>query len=104
MYHFQTTKYSIHKTLDEYSVKLADKIDKFFEVVQGLYGRNIISYETDKTIQISNMNHKNFLDKVDNFIKTIGLVELNINSAELLNIKDEIKADIYQLKYLLTFE
>lgn len=104
MWHFQTSKYSIHKTIDAYTEKLADKMDKFFEVGQGIYGRVYVDNYNNK-IKVANMYDNVFNEYVNKFKHEINLVEKVIyKHSDLCNIKDEIKGDLNQLVYLLTFQ
>lgn len=101
MYHFQTSKYSVHKTVDKYSGKLAEKMDKFFEVGQGIYGHITIN---SSQIKVNNVSDNDFNYYINKFQNSIEQVEKIIQKhSDLSNIKDEIKGDLNQLKYLLTF-
>lgn len=104
MYHFQTLRYSTHKTVDEYSDKLANTIDKFFEVGQGIYGR-IYFNDSVSTVQINNVRDKNFHEYIKKFLQEISYVEKVVSkNSDLSNIKDEIKGDLNQLIYLLSLQ
>lgn len=103
MCHFQTKFYGVHKATDEYLQKLADKVDKYFEVAQGKYGRIVLA-DGSNNITIRNMNEATFSEQVAKFRTSIHNIEKNITTSELISIKDEIKADFYQFIYLLTFK
>lgn len=100
MFHFQTKSYAKHKSSDEYFGKFLDNFDKFFEVYQGINGKfninkiNInISIPTDETIG----------KEIDNTVNCFNEISSFVQNTDLLNIRDEIIADLNQLKYLLTF-
>jgi len=101
MYHFQTSKYSVHKTVDEYSGKLAEKMDKFFEIGQGIYGSVNINQSNIKVSNVFDGDFNYYINKFQNSIEQIE--KIIYKHSDLSNIKDEIKGDLNQLKYLLTF-
>lgn len=99
MYHFQTNNYGAHKAADKYLVKYAANFDRFMEVWQGANGRlannNIqVKFNTvnDDTVTIHLNNMVDFL------------INMNDLTVDLSTIRDEMVADIQQLKYLLTFK
>lgn len=102
MYHFQTVKYAVHKTVDDYSGKLAGTMDKFFEIGQGIFGR---VYLDDTSVRVNNVHDRNFEEHVKKFNYEIAHMEKVIaKHSDLCNVKDEIRGDLSQLIYLLTFQ
>ena len=101
LYHWTTTSYSRHKTSDSFMDKLLETTDKFVEVFIGRYDvRPIInSINTDNKI-INDVGIINLLK-----ISRTYLEDLNnqIKDSELLNIRDELLAEINQTLYLFTF-
>jgi len=102
MYHFQTKNYGAHKASDKYLEKFDANFDRFMEVAQGLYSKvtntNLnfnIKMVTDSTINQEIENFANVLNNDVSFYK---------QNSDLLAIRDEMLADVNQLKYLLTFE
>jgi hypothetical protein len=98
LYHWNTTSYSRHKATDEFLGSFTAKIDKFTEVYIGCYKVKPL---------VSNIKLE------DNFINDDGIVQLfeqfreflnDLNNyglgSDLLNIRDEILADINQALYL----
>jgi hypothetical protein len=98
LYHWNTTSYSRHKATDEFLGSFTAKIDKFTEVYIGRYKVKPL---------VSNIKLE------DNFINDDGIVQLfeqfreflnDLNNyglgSDLLNIRDEILADINQALYL----
>jgi len=105
MYHFQTVKYSAHKSVGKYSDKLEKKMDKFFEIGQGIFGKIYINEHENKVIRANNVFDRNFEDYIKKFNYEIDNVEKIIaRHSDLCNIKDEIRGDLSQLIYLLTFQ
>ena len=105
-FHWRTTSYAIHKATDELYSSLNENIDKFIEVLLGK-NESRIDFTNIKTISIIYLHcpiklklkiecFKDYLDKLTN--------NKVMNSSDLLNIRDEILADLNQFLYLLTLE
>ena len=102
MYHFQTESYGAHKASDSYLETFEQKLDKFMEVAQGIVGK---LQTKNINLNIITVNDGTILEELNNFIKTLRMLDKVINTySELLNIRDEMVADAEQLKYLLTFK
>jgi Family of unknown function (DUF5856) len=100
MYHFQTKLYGAHKAADAYLILFGATFDRFMEAAQGDFGilRNKsmkISFRcaTDKTIDGELRKFTKILKK-----------DIPKSSEDLLAIRDEMLADVQQLRYLLTFK
>jgi DNA-binding ferritin-like protein len=109
LFHWKTHSHSIHKATDELYSKLNDDIDKFIEVLLGKTGSRI-DLMGHKTISLIDLNSPDQLkSKIESFKSY--LVDLTNNkglssmsNTDLLNIRDEILADMNQFLYLLTFK
>lgn len=101
MYHFQTTKYGAHKAADKYLVKYTANFDRFMEAWQGANGRLANTEVTVKFNTVKDVNISIHLDNMVEFLTNLGDGSLSV---DLSTIRDEMVADIQQLKYLLTFE
>lgn len=104
IFHWQTTSYSEHKAFGKAYEALGDLFDQFVETYSGKFSvpRAKIQYE----IKLDNyIDGTDTLAYLSNFIIYIQQLreELN-NSPELLNILDEITAEVHHLKYLLTLK
>lgn len=97
-YHWTTSSYARHKASDNFLEKLGSNIDKFIEVFIGRYNvkPNVSSINLNKQFFTDDGNMKLLLDA------RIYLESLNniITDNELLNIRDEMVADINQTIYL----
>ena len=124
--HWRTKSYAEHKALDGYLESFLDKMDKFFEVWQGKYGRiNIKGDSVDMTVQkVNGSDLVRYLNVLIDFFQGdrnqfcknykisgnkdyCGITLLDIISkkdTDLLNIRDELVGDINQLKYLLSLK
>jgi hypothetical protein len=101
--HWQTQSYAKHKAYGEIYEALDGLIDTFMEVYMGKYGRPQLT-ECDE-IKISNLGEI----KVDDFLNTIIEFLCSFNEffqepkdSDLLNIRDEMMAEVNKLKYLIT--
>jgi hypothetical protein len=107
LFHWNTKSYATHKATDEFYGKLSDNIDKFIEVLLGKLN-NRIDLKNKKTINLYCVNDEQFKKKLHEFKlflhkltdKDMGL----LMGEDLLNIRDEILADLDQLLYLLTLK
>jgi hypothetical protein len=101
LYHWQTKSFSEHKATDELVGTLDTNIDKFVEVYMGRYGRPYIK----KTMPVKNLTVsgiRSFIGKSDEWLAEKLPRMLKKTDSDLLNIRDEILADLNQVKYLFT--
>jgi len=104
IYHWQTMKYPRHKATDDLVDKLDDNIDKFVEVYMGKYGRPNFKGKT-ACLKIHNFDDKDgpaYLKSAVQWITKSLHKYLNKEDTDLLNIRDEILADLNQSLYLFT--
>jgi hypothetical protein len=99
-----THSYPRHVASDKLYESISENIDKFVEVYIGKYGRPKLS-KKDLGITLLSLNDTSIIDFIDNtiafFIKDI-LKHIKDSDVDLLNIRDEIVADLNQTKYLFT--
>ena len=106
LYHWQTGLYSRHKGTDGVIESLDGNIDKYVEVYMGKYGRPKMNSRTG-IVQVKNFTEKNAVAFVKACIQELiieipkGLKKID---TDLLNIRDEMLADLNQLLYLFTLE
>jgi hypothetical protein len=101
LYHWQTRSFAEHKATDDLVAALDTNIDKFVEVYMGRYGRPYIK----KTLPVKNLTVtgiRAFITKSDEWLTTSLPRTLKKADSDLLNIRDEILADLNQIKYLFT--
>ena len=103
--HWQTFGDAKHKAYGEIYDSLGDIIDKFVEAMMGKYGR--VQFEPEFSIMfqdIKSLSVQNFMDGITEFF--VGMSD-HLDSrydSDLLNLRDEMLADINQLKYRLTLK
>jgi DNA-binding ferritin-like protein len=105
LYHWQTRSYSRHKATDEVLERLDTNIDKFVEVYMGKYGRPIMKGKMTTTI-VQNLSETQATHFIKRCIEELlGEVVNGLDAAkdsDLINIRDEMLADLNQLLYLFT--
>jgi hypothetical protein len=103
--HWQTFGDAKHKAYGEIYDSLGNIIDKFVEAMMGKYGR--VEFEPEFSIMfqdIKSLSVQNFMDGITEFL--VGMSD-HLDSrydSDLLNLRDEMLADINQLKYRLTLK
>jgi len=106
IYHWQTVKFPRHKATDDLIDKLDDNIDKFVEVYMGKYGRPKFG-RSSSTIKIHNFHDKEGPAYLKSYVKWMSQKLpkfLGKEDTDLLNIRDEIVADLNQSLYLFTLD
>lgn len=108
LYHWQTTSYARHIASDAFVKNMDTLIDKFVEVYIGRYGRDPkISKRKNMELSIPVLTDSSILKNLqdaltwleDDLPKT-----LNKKDTEMINIRDEMLAEINQALYLFTFQ
>ncbi len=103
--HWQTFGDAKHKAYGDIYDSLGDIIDKFVEAMMGKYGR--VEFDPEFSIMfqdIKSLSVQNFMDGITEFL--VGMSD-HLDSrydSDLLNLRDEMLADINQLKYRLTLK
>ena len=104
LYHWQTMSYPRHKATDDLVGKLDESIDKFVEVYIGKYGRPKLTGKSS-TIHLRNFHDKQgpaLLTEAVDWMTHDLPKKLKPTDTDLLNIRDEILADLNQTLYLFT--
>ena len=103
--HWQTFGDAKHKAYGEIYDSLGDIIDKFVEAMMGKYGR--VEFEPEFSIMfqdIKSLSVQNFMDGITEFLVSMSDHLDSRYDSDLLNLRDEMLADINQLKYRLTLK
>ena len=102
VFHWQTEVGDKHKALGDYYEDFIEQLDGLMEVVMGKYGRfSVKSVGTPAPlVDLKDVDVEKFVDsKVSIFVESKKIFS---KDPEILNIIDEIIAEIQKLKYLLT--
>lgn len=103
--HWQTYGDSKHRTYGGLYSSLGEHIDKFVEVMMGKYERP--SFPEIFTLEFTNLEQLDEEEFINSFAEYLILLSDELdsrNDSDLLNIRDEMLADINQSKYLLTLK
>jgi len=108
LWHWKTHSYATHKATDELYSKLNESMDKFIEVLLGKTNTRIDLSKQKSLPLLDFTNTGAFKNKI--FWFKSYLVDLDKNhfmkkmsNTDLLNIRDEILANLNQFLYLLSF-
>ena len=106
LYHWQTFEYARHKATDDLVSSLDDNIDKFTEVFMGKYGRPHFTSKNG-TLKLHDITDKKAIKTLNdcvNYLITDLPKKLKKTDTDLLNIRDEILADINRARYMFTLK
>ena len=106
LYHWQTRVYSRHIATDTTLEKLDKSIDVYVEIYIGKYGRPKLSGK-NSTITVHNLTEAGAVRLVNSAIRYLqGPLSktLKPSDTDLMNVRDEMIADLNQLLYLFTLK
>ena len=106
IYHWQTKSYARHKASDSLVNNLSSKLDKFVEVIQGSRLKRIIIPKSFNKFVFDNQTDNSALKlllELKKWLESTLPKYLEKTDTELLNIRDDILADVQQTIYLFTF-
>ena len=106
LYHWQTESYSRHKATDNFIGKIDGLIDSYVEVYIGKYGRPRLtaSTHTFKLLNLSDAAAERFVKICIDYVirKLVPQSGRKAADTDLLNMRDEILAELNQLLYLFS--
>lgn len=108
MYHWMTHSYPRHVASDKLHERLLELSDRFVEVYIGKYQRPSFTKKDLAALQLDTHTHAEkdivtFLDRMSVYLtKDIFKFISAEKDTDLVNIRDEILAEINQAKYLFT--
>jgi len=104
VFHWQSDTYAQHKAFGKAYDDLGDLIDQFVEVYSGKFGKPKAKFKYNLTLSNFEGDYLEFIDSSITFLDEFN-AEFNAEKdSELLNIRDEMKAVLNRLKYLLTLK
>ena len=104
LYHWQTKSFSRHKATDGVIDTLDELIDKYVEVYMGRYGRPKMT-SRNNMVQVKNLSEANvvrFIKQCITYLQSELVKGLKPQDTDLINLRDEMLADLNQLLYLFT--
>jgi hypothetical protein len=103
--HWQTKSYAKHVAYGEAYEVLDGLVDSFTEIYMGKYGRVIIEQDDSiNLVNIGEMDQDEFLGVICEFLLSLDNQLDSNKDTDLLNLRDEMLAEINKLKYLLTLQ
>lgn len=106
LHHWQTTSFARHKATDQVIQELDGLIDQFVEVWVGGHARPRVTAATSE-IKLRNLSEAaavKFVRGCIGYVTGPFSKALKPTDTELLNIRDEILAQLQQLLYLFTLQ
>lgn len=103
LYHWQTKSFARHKATDDLTATLDTLIDSFVESYMGRYGRPKVSGAI-KLHNFSESAARSFVAKQTKFLSTDLPKKIKSTDTDLLNIRDEILAELNKVLYLFTLQ
>lgn len=101
IYHWQTHSYARHQASGQLYSLLDPLIDKFVEVLQGIYNHRL-NFSQKTSIELKNISDSNIVKILENF--KLWLTKIPLQDTELLNLRDEMKSEVDRTLYLFTFQ
>jgi len=98
LYHWNTTSYARHKATDDFNSTLQSLLDRFVEVYIGRYGSrpSVKKLRLDET-NLTDQGIIGLFMAVREYLKTF---DKKFNDTDLLNIRDELLAEVNKTLYL----
>ena len=100
LYHWSTMQYGVHKALDDLHSSLSDKVDSFVESYMGRFKKQPLPSMTLKVEAVNDISKlEKYLETARDSLKTIA--KSVSKESQLLNILDEMIAEIDKIVYLI---
>jgi hypothetical protein len=100
MYHWNTTSFARHKATDAFGDTLGDLVDKFVEVFIGRFKIKPQVYKVNLNQEyLTDSGIVNLFEQTKRYLESLSN---KIVSSELLNIRDELLAEVNKMLYLFT--
>ena len=100
--HWQTESYAEHNAFEMTLDALMDHFDRIIEVYSGKYQRPKFGGVKQITFaDYDNLKIEAFIETMDDFLTSAFIAE---QDSEIANIRDEARAELMKLKYLLTLK
>ena len=106
LYHWQTDIFARHKATDDVIGALDTSIDTYVETYMGKYGRPKMTSSTN-TVRVQNMADKTaakFIKVCIAYLEGPLVKRLKPADTDLVNIRDEMLAELNKLLYLYTLK
>lgn len=101
LYHWQTKQFARHTATDALTTALDLNIDAFVESYMGRYGRPTVSGSI-KLHNFSEAAARSFVAQQTTYLTTVLPKKIKSTDTDLLNLRDEILAELTKVLYLFT--
>lgn len=101
LYHWQTGSFARHKATDDLTAALDTSIDSFVESYMGRYGRPTVSGSI-KLHNFSDAAARSFVAQQTTYLTSVLPKKIKSTDTDLLNLRDEILAELTKVLYLFT--
>lgn len=103
VFHWQTMSYAEHQAYGGVYDNLSDLIDKFVEVCMAKHGRPDFGGEFQIPLfDYKSINTDQYINSMIEFLISLDNVYSEPLDSDILNLRDEMLAEVNRLKYLLT--
>jgi DNA-binding ferritin-like protein len=103
IFHWQTMSYAEHKAFGKIYQNLTELIDNFVEVCMAKHGRPDFGGEFNlPQYDYKAVNVDEYINSMIEFLISLDSVYQEQIDSDILNIRDEMLAEVNRLKYLLT--
>lgn len=103
VFHWQTMSFAEHQAFGNIYENLTDLIDKFVEVCMGKHGRPNFGGEfMIPQFDYMSIDTNQYVESMIQFLISLDNVYQEPLDTDILNIRDEMLAEVNKLKYLLT--
>jgi len=102
--HWQTTSYAKHMAFGGFYDALTPLIDQLIECYQGKHGRIYLNDNNTLTLKDISDDFDTLLSDLSDSLSNDLPSKIDESDTDLLNIRDEILAEINKLEYLLTLK
>jgi len=101
-YHWSTDSYNRHIISDGFYTNLNVLIDRFVETYQGI-AESTVPMGMKVDISFESYTDDTFVSRLQMFLDYLGRIRQDMTHSELLNIVDELAAEIQKTIYLSRF-
>lgn len=100
LYHWNTSSFARHKATDSFGSELSNLIDKFVEVFIGRYKIKPQVYKVN--LNQDYLTDNGIINLFEQTRKYLESMNGKISHSDLLNIRDELLAEVNKMLYLFT--
>ena len=104
VYHWKTTSYARHKTTDKFMQLYNNNFDRLVETMMGAADKRIYNNFDMIIEEIDDDNAVDVIKEHRKFLQNVFPKKVDKKASDILNIRDEILADVNRVLYLFTLQ